>query len=38
VQDLVIPHRNHFDITFDVGNPASALGSAVFRQLGLPNH
>jgi arylformamidase len=38
VQDLVIPHRNHFDITFDVGDPASALGSAVFRQLGLPDH
>ncbi|WP_093807428.1 alpha/beta hydrolase [Streptomyces sp. Ncost-T6T-1] len=36
VHDLVITHRNHFDITFDLDDPASDLGAAVLRQLGLP--
>ncbi|MEU8501949.1 alpha/beta hydrolase [Streptomyces lavendulae] len=36
VHDLVITHRNHFDITFDLDDPASDLGAAVCRQLGLP--
>jgi arylformamidase len=35
VRDLVVSHRNHFDITFDLDDPASALGGAVFRRLGL---
>ncbi|QRP47962.1 alpha/beta hydrolase [Amycolatopsis sp. FDAARGOS 1241] len=35
VSDLVITHRNHFDITFDLDDPDSELGAAVLRQLGL---
>ncbi|WP_258534687.1 alpha/beta hydrolase [Streptomyces sp. PT12] len=35
VDDLVITHRNHFDITFDLDDPASDLGGAVLRRLGL---
>ncbi|MFI1223575.1 MULTISPECIES: alpha/beta hydrolase [unclassified Streptomyces] len=35
VRDLVVSHRNHFDITFDLDDPATALGAAVFRRLGL---
>ncbi|MEU2656778.1 alpha/beta hydrolase [Streptomyces sp. NPDC007325] len=35
VRDLVVPHRNHFDITFDLDDPATALGGAVHRRLGL---
>ncbi|MFI0809553.1 alpha/beta hydrolase [Streptomyces echinatus] len=36
VHDLVITHRNHFDITFDLDDPASDLGAAVLHRLGLP--
>jgi len=35
VTDLVVEHRNHFDITFDLDDPDSALGAAVFGRLGL---
>ena len=35
VQDLVVSHRNHFDITFDLGDPDTELGKAVLTQLGL---
>lgn len=35
IRDLVVSHRNHFDITFDLDDPASDLGRAVFRRLGL---
>lgn len=35
VRDLVIHHRNHFDLTFDLTDPASELGAAVFHQLRL---
>jgi arylformamidase len=34
VHDLVVPHRNHFDIPFDLGDPSTELGAAVFRQIG----
>lgn len=33
VRDLRIQHRNHFDITFDLGDPASTLGEAVLHQI-----
>ncbi|MFF5926664.1 alpha/beta hydrolase [Streptomyces hydrogenans] len=35
VRELVVSHRNHFDITFDLDDPATALGGAVHRRLGL---
>jgi arylformamidase len=33
VLDIVVPHRNHFDIPFDLDDPATALGAAVFARL-----
>jgi arylformamidase len=36
VRDLVISHRNHFDITFDLADRASELGAAVFDRIGSP--
>ncbi|WP_042220901.1 alpha/beta hydrolase [Kutzneria albida] len=35
VRDLVLPARNHFDIPFDLADPASPLGAAQSRALGL---
>ncbi len=35
VAEMVVPGRNHFDLTFDLTDPASALGRAVHRRLGL---
>ncbi|KNB50824.1 alpha/beta hydrolase [Streptomyces caatingaensis] len=35
VRNLIVPHRNHFDLPFDLDDPATDLGGAVFRQLGL---
>ncbi|MFD2467424.1 alpha/beta hydrolase [Amycolatopsis silviterrae] len=34
VREVVAPHRNHFDLSFDLADPATALGAAVFEQLG----
>ncbi|ASO22469.1 arylformamidase [Actinoalloteichus hoggarensis] len=34
VQDLVVAHRNHFDLPFDLGDPGTALGRAVLARLG----
>lgn len=33
--DLIVPGRNHFDIVFDIADPATALGRLVFDQMGL---
>ncbi|MFF8770282.1 alpha/beta hydrolase [Kitasatospora sp. NPDC015120] len=33
IRDLVVHHRNHFDITFDLTDPATALGASVLRPL-----
>lgn len=35
MRELVAEHRNHFDITFDLDDPATELGAAVFTQMGL---
>ncbi|WP_370934491.1 alpha/beta hydrolase [Amycolatopsis sp. cg13] len=35
VEEFVVAHRNHFDLPFDLDDPATVLGSAVFRRLGL---
>ncbi|AOS65410.1 alpha/beta hydrolase [Actinoalloteichus hymeniacidonis] len=35
VTDLVVPHRNHFDLPFDLADPNSELGCAVLDQLGV---
>jgi arylformamidase len=37
VRNVVCAERNHFDLPFDLSNPSSALGSAVFEQMGLPS-
>jgi arylformamidase len=33
VHELVVSHRHHFDLTFDLADPATALGSAVLAQV-----
>ncbi|MFD3545664.1 alpha/beta hydrolase [Streptomyces sp. NPDC058655] len=33
VDELVVPGRHHFDLPFDLGAPATALGAAVARRL-----
>ncbi|KUJ68023.1 hypothetical protein ACZ90_22490 [Streptomyces albus subsp. albus] len=33
VRGLVIEHRNHFDITYDLGDPHTVLGAAVLAQI-----
>lgn len=35
VTDLVVEHRNHFDLPLDIGSRASSLGQAVRSQLGI---
>ncbi|APU17285.1 alpha/beta hydrolase [Actinoalloteichus fjordicus] len=35
VCDLVVDGRNHFDLPFDLGDPATSLGRAVLAQLGV---
>jgi arylformamidase len=38
LDDLVIGHRNHFDIPYDLGARATALGAAVFNRLEAPHN
>jgi arylformamidase len=33
VRELVVPHRNHFDIPFDLDDPATELGELVAGEL-----
>jgi arylformamidase len=33
VNELVVEHRNHFDLPFDLANPDTAVGSILVRQL-----
>ncbi|MEU0507381.1 alpha/beta hydrolase [Nocardia sp. NPDC005998] len=35
VDSVIAERRNHFDLPFDLGNVATALGNRVFRQMGL---
>lgn len=35
VRELVVAHRNHFDIPFDLDDPTTDLGKVVFGQLGV---
>lgn len=35
VLEMVVPGRNHFDLTFDLTDPTRPLGRAVHRRLGL---
>ncbi|MEV4439149.1 alpha/beta hydrolase [Streptomyces sp. NPDC049577] len=35
VTDLVVGHRNHFDLPFDLADPRSEVGAALFAQMGL---
>lgn len=35
LREVVAADRNHFDLPFDLADPASALGAAVFAQVGL---
>ncbi|MFC3452596.1 alpha/beta hydrolase [Amycolatopsis speibonae] len=34
-REVVVQHRNHFDIPFDLDQPTTELGAAVFDQIGL---
>lgn len=32
-EELVVPHRNHFDLPYDLGDPSTSLGRAVLARM-----
>jgi arylformamidase len=37
VTEVVSQHRNHFDLAYDLGDPATALGAAVLATISAPD-